>query len=74
MKKNKFKDPKSVIKGVLAALVGVVAYCVAVAPLFKDGPYLEVVETTFTEIGLGLGLAILLVGAVWLGALALLRR
>lgn len=74
MEKNKFKDPKSVVKGIVAALLGVIAYCAVVAPLFKDGPYREVVADTFATTGFGLGLAIFLVGAVWLGALAFLRR
>lgn len=74
MKKSSFKDPKAVAKGIGAALLGVVVYCAVLAPLFKEGPYREVVAETFGTTGFGVGLAMFLVGAVWLGVLAFFRR
>lgn len=62
------------VKGILSALVGVIVYCVAVAPAFKEGSYTEVVSSTFSKVGLGLCVAIILVGAAWLGALVALRN
>lgn len=69
MKTNRFKQPKSVIKGTLSALAGVIFYCAVVAPVFKEGSYTEVVSSTFSKVGIGLGVTIIFTGAAWLGAL-----
>lgn len=74
MKRNRFKEPKSVVKGILSAIAGVIVYCTAVAPIVKEGSYTEVVSSTFSKVGIGLGTAILVVGAVWLGTLVFLRN
>lgn len=74
MEKSKFKDPRSVMKGFGSVLLGIAAYCVLVAPIFKEGSYREVVTETFLNVGLGFGITIVVIAAIWLGVLALMRR
>lgn len=63
---RKIKDPKSVLRGLASALLGVIAYCVVVAPVFKEGNYWEITKESFSTIGLGFSAAIILVGVLWL--------
>lgn len=63
---SKIKDPKSVLRGLASALLGVIAYCAVVAPVFKEGSYWETTKESFGTIGLGFSAAIILVGALWL--------
>ncbi|MDO5031910.1 hypothetical protein [Corynebacterium sp.] len=63
---SKFNDPKSVIRSVVSVLLGIAAYCVIVAPLFKSGAYWENVKETYASVGVGLSTAVLVIGVVWL--------
>lgn len=44
--KELFMDPRRVLKAFGAVIVGVIAYCVLVAPLVKEGSYSDVVRDT----------------------------
>ncbi|AEQ07196.1 hypothetical protein LJU02_08470 [Corynebacterium pseudotuberculosis] len=63
---SKIKDPKSVLRGLASALLGVIAYCAVVAPVFKEGSYWESAKENFSAIGVGFSAAIVLVGVLWL--------
>lgn len=66
-----FTDRKRVAKGFVAALLGVVAYCVAIAPLVHGGSYLETTMHALRTTGLGLGGAIAILGVIWVVLLSL---
>lgn len=72
--KRKFKDPKAVIKSLVAATLGVFTYCLVIAPLFKEGSYTSTASDTLREVGWGMVFAILLIGAVWLVVLSVIRN
>lgn len=74
MKKDAFLNPKAILTSMCGMLLGVVIYCGVIAPLFKDGTYPETAGETFRDTGLGMGVGVLVVGAVWLIAIALIRR
>lgn len=74
MTQNKFKDPKAVLNGFGAALVGVAVYCLAIAPLIKDGPYAEVAMDTLMGTGLGIAIVIVVLAVIWLTVLAVQRK
>ncbi|PFG27486.1 putative secreted protein [Corynebacterium renale] len=74
MKNSKFKNRAAVAKGTLATLLGVLFYCFAVAPIFKQGTYSEVATHTFRTVGAGLGLAIVVIGGLWITVLSLKRH
>ena len=71
--KELFMDPRRVLKAFGAVIVGVIAYCVLVAPLVKEGSYSDVVRDTLASVGVGY-CAIVVVGALWLGVIAVINR
>lgn len=54
--------------------MGVLAYCVLVAPLVKEGSYSDVVRDTLASVGVGYCAAVVVVGALWLGVIAVINR
>ena len=52
--KKSFMDPRRVLKAFGAVIVGVIAYCVLVAPLVKEGSYSDVVRDTLASVGVGI--------------------
>ena len=49
--KELFMNPRRVLKAFGAVIVGVIAYCVLVAPLVKEGSYSDVVRDTLASVG-----------------------
>ena len=72
--KKLFMDPRRVLKAFGAVIVGVIAYCVVVAPLVKEGNYGDIVRDTLASVGVGYSAAAVIIGAVWLGILTVLKR
>ena len=70
--KELFMDPRRVLKAFGAVIVGVLAYCVLVAPLVKEGSYSDVVRDTLASVGVGY--CAVVVGALWLGVIAVINR
>ena len=68
--KELFMDPRRVLK----AFGAVIAYCVLVAPLVKEGSYSDVVRDTLASVGVGYCAAVVVVGALWLGVIAVINR
>lgn len=69
MNKSKFLDTGAVIKSLLAVLLGVFLYCVAVAPFFEDGSLLDIWKDKLLHNFLGWAAAIVVVGAVWIAVI-----
>lgn len=74
MNNNKFTNPKNVITGFFAAVLGVLVYCFAVAPLSKDPAFREVAIDTFMRSGLGVIIALVVILGIWLGVIAFRRK
>ncbi|WP_313547473.1 hypothetical protein [Corynebacterium sp.] len=74
MNNNKFTNSKTVITGFFAAVLGVLVYCFAVAPLSKDPAFREVAIDTFMRSGLGVIIALVVIAAIWLGVIAFRRK
>lgn len=74
MNNTKFTNPKTVITGFFAAVLGVLVYCFAVAPLSKDPAFREVAIDTFMRSGLGVIIALVVIAAIWLGVIAFRRN
>lgn len=74
MKKNEFRNPKTIVTSMLSMLVGVAIYCGVIAPLIKDGSYAETAGATFRGTGLGMGATVIVIGAVWLIVVAVMNR
>ena len=72
--KELFMDPRRVLKAFGAVIVGVLAYCVLVAPLVKEGSYSDVVRDTLASVGVGYCAVVVVVGALWLGVIAVINR
>jgi len=72
--KKSFMDPRRVLKAFGAVIVGVIAYCVLVAPLVKEGSYSDIVRDTLASVGVGYCAAVVVVGALWLGVIAVINR
>ena len=68
--KELFMDPRRVLKAFGAVIVGVIAYCVLVAPLVKEGSYSD----TLASVGVGYCAVVVVVGALWLGVIAVINR
>lgn len=62
---DKFKEPQRVFRGLSAVLLGVIVYCSLLAPLVREGNYWEIAKESLSTIGLGFGVAIVVVGVVW---------
>ena len=60
---------KKATQGFASVIVGVLLYCLVVAPLVKSGGYLDVARDSFFSIGLGFIAAITVVYALWVAVI-----
>ena len=70
---SKFTNPQRIVRGFAAALIGVWVYCLVVAPLLSDAPYMRVAMNKAENIGLGFSIAIVVVAIAWIVVASVVR-